>query len=76
MSKFKTNDFKRIRVGIGASNNLSIKDYVLSLFSKEEMLIIEEVLEKVGWCFAISLVYNDINYVTSKFNTDNKKRVI
>ncbi|WP_429979409.1 hypothetical protein [Mycoplasmopsis bovis] len=24
MSKFKTNDFKRIRVGIGASNNLSI----------------------------------------------------
>ncbi|WHL49211.1 hypothetical protein HYE36_04735 [Mycoplasmopsis bovis] len=75
MSKFKTNDFKRIRVGIGASNNLSIKDYVLSLFSKEEMLIIEEVLEKVADA-AISLVYNDINYVTSKFNTDNKKRVI
>ncbi|MBD4919031.1 aminoacyl-tRNA hydrolase, partial [Xanthomonas citri pv. citri] len=74
-SKFKTNDFKRIRVGIGASNNLSIKDYVLSLFSKEEMLIIEEVLEKVADA-AISLVYNDINYVTSKFNTDNKKRVI
>ncbi len=56
MSKFKTNDFKRIRVGIGASNNLSIKDYVLSLFSKEEMLIIEEVLEKVAdLCNIISL---------------------
>ncbi|MCE6115601.1 aminoacyl-tRNA hydrolase [Mycoplasmopsis agalactiae] len=75
MSKFSSNDFKRIRVGIGVNSGTTIKDYVLSLFTKDEMIVVEEVLEKVADA-AISLVYNDVNFVMNKFNTDNKKRVI
>ncbi|WP_029513447.1 aminoacyl-tRNA hydrolase [Mycoplasmopsis primatum] len=76
MNKFKSNDFKRIRIGIGTLNKKTIlKDFVLSNFKKEEILILEEVLEKV-YEAALSLVYNDVAYVMNKFNTENKKKEI
>lgn len=75
MSKFSSNDFKRIRVGIGVNSGIIIKDYVFFLFIKDEMIVVEEVFEKVV-DVVIFLVYNDVNFVMNKFNIDNKKRVI
>lgn len=39
-------DFPRIRIGIGKSDRLALKDYVLQKFNKEEMVAINETLDK------------------------------
>ncbi len=37
-----TDQFKRIRIGVGRpTNGMSVPDYVLQKFSKEEMIIME-----------------------------------
>ncbi|MBZ4195333.1 aminoacyl-tRNA hydrolase [Mycoplasma tauri] len=74
-NKFKDNDYKRIRVGIGFNNKMPLKEYVLSKFNKEEIIILDEVLDRIA-DVALSLVYNDFVYVMNKFNTENKKREI
>ena len=41
-----TDQFKRIRIGVGRpTNGMSVPDYVLQKFSKEEMIIMEKVIE-------------------------------
>lgn len=71
---FKTNDFKRLRIGIANDKNMKLKDFVLSKFEPEEIKTLELVLEEVAET-AISFVYNDIATVINKFNI-NKKRSI
>lgn len=49
ISHLGTQDFKRIRIGVGRpTNRMSISDYVLSNFSKEELPIMKEVTMKVS----------------------------
>ncbi|COR99800.1 peptidyl-tRNA hydrolase [Streptococcus pneumoniae] len=41
-----TDQFKRIRIGVGRpTNGMSVPDYVLQRFSKEEMTTMEKVIE-------------------------------
>ena len=41
-----TDQFKRIRIGVGRpTNGMSVPDYVLQRFSKEEMMTMEKVIE-------------------------------
>ena len=41
-----TDQFKRIRIGVGRpTNGMSVPDYVLQRFSKEEMITMEKVIE-------------------------------
>ena len=41
-----TDQFKRIRIGVGRpANGMSVPDYVLERFSKEEMITMEKVIE-------------------------------
>lgn len=73
MNHFKSNDFKRLRIGINDSNNkIPLRDYVLSSFSLEDFKVLEPVLEDVADA-ALMFVYNDINTVITKFNTNHKK---
>ncbi|WP_029905920.1 aminoacyl-tRNA hydrolase [Mycoplasmopsis opalescens] len=71
MEHFKSNDFKKLRIGIGAPTS-PMKDYVLSNFKNAEMARIEMVFEKAADA-AISFVYNDIRYIMEKFNGENRK---
>jgi len=52
ISHLKTDNFKRIKVGIDSNDLIDTKDYVLGKFSKKEMIIIKE---------SISIISNIIN---------------
>ena len=40
-----TDQFKRIRIGVEPTNGMSVPDYVLQKFSKEEMITMDKVIE-------------------------------
>lgn len=42
-----TNEYKRIKVGISNNKNIDTKDYVLGKFSKEEMDLINPIIDKM-----------------------------
>ena len=42
-----TNEYKRIKVGISNDKNIDTKDYVLGKFSKEEMNLINPIINKM-----------------------------
>ena len=45
-----TDQFKRIRIGVGRpTNGMSVPDYVLQKFSKEEMKVMEKVIEHAAY---------------------------
>jgi len=43
-----TKDYKRIKIGISNNKNIDTKDYVLGKFSKEEMDLINPIIEKMS----------------------------
>ena len=42
-----TKDYKRIKIGISNNKNIDTKDYVLGKFSKEELELINPIIEKM-----------------------------
>ncbi|MCL2555984.1 MAG: aminoacyl-tRNA hydrolase [Firmicutes bacterium] len=46
ISEIGTDDFKRLRLGIGRSDNMSLADYVLSEIDKDSRPIFIELIEK------------------------------
>ncbi|TQC51565.1 aminoacyl-tRNA hydrolase [Mycoplasmopsis mucosicanis] len=72
MDHLPSNDFKRLRIGIGRDKNYELKDWVLSRFKLEEIPVLERVINVASEA-AISFVYNDIKKVIEKFNCENKK---
>ena len=43
-----TEEFKRVRVGIDKNPLIDTKDYVLGKFSKKEMVVVKETIDKVS----------------------------
>ncbi len=58
----KTNEYKRIKIGISRDQLMMIPDYVLAKFTKEELKKIDIVKEKVA-----SIVDNYLKYSFDKF---------
>ena len=48
ISHLKTDNFKRIKVGIDSNDLIDTKDYVLGKFSKKEMIIIKESISIIS----------------------------
>lgn len=65
-----TTHFPRLRLGIGRpkDKNVDIKEYVLSPFSKTELVIVEKVLEIVNTIFD-ELIYTDLLRIMNKVNS-------
>ena len=63
----KTQNYKRIKVGIGNNNNYDMKDYVLGHFNKDEILLINNVTEKMPMIIKDYLNV-DFEKVMSKYN--------
>lgn len=63
----KTNEFRRVRVGISKDKDRSTIDYVLGKFKEEEKKIIDEKIEKVS-CIIEDFVKYDFNKVMSMYN--------
>ncbi|VEU78124.1 aminoacyl-tRNA hydrolase [Mycoplasmopsis columbinasalis] len=67
------NDFKRMRIGIGRSDVIPLRDYVLQNFKQEEISDFETVAN-IACDAAIQFIYNDINQVMEKFNALRRKK--
>lgn len=65
-----TQDFKRVRIGIGRGKNQSgegIIDYVLSCFSKQEMTYLEPTFEKMP-SLTTDYIDKGIDFIMNKYN--------
>ena len=63
----KTNEFRRVRVGISKDKDRNTIDYVLGKFKDDEKRIIDEKIEKVS-CLIEDFVRYDFNKVMSMYN--------
>ncbi|WP_406614097.1 aminoacyl-tRNA hydrolase [Mycoplasma corogypsi] len=68
IEKLNSQDFKRLKVGIGTPQHGELKDYVLGKFNLNEMLILEPVFEKCADA-AIQCAFNDVLTVMNAFNS-------
>ena len=70
ISSLKTNEFSRLRIGIGNQElmqHISLSDFVLGKFRKEEKIVLDEILDiskESIWFF----VENDIEKTMGKYN--------
>ena len=67
IDQLKSQEINRIRVGISNDKNRDTKDYVLSGFSKEELPLLEDALDRGSDALIYSLDH-DFEEVMSKFN--------
>ena len=67
IENLKTNEFKRVRVGISKDKNISVVDYVLGKFSSEDRQLIDEKIEKISHVIEDFIKY-DFNKVMSLYN--------
>ncbi|MBL8079384.1 MAG: aminoacyl-tRNA hydrolase [Anaerolineales bacterium] len=68
IEKLGTKDFPRLRLGIGRPpGRMDPKDYVLQDFSKDDLKLLPEVLERAADA-ALEFVVNGLNSAMNKFN--------
>lgn len=67
ISETGTNEFPRLRIGIGRKENKEVVDYVLSKFSKADKKLIDETLDYAPNIF-IDLVNNGLDFIMNKYN--------
>lgn len=67
IAHLNTQDFARIRIGIGKPENKDIINYVLSPFNKDDVKIIDEVTTKASLA-AYDFINNPISIVATKYN--------
>ncbi len=62
-----TDDFPRIRIGIGRDENIQLRDYVLENFRKEEIKIMGDVVKNA--CAAVeALIVKSIDAAMNEYN--------
>lgn len=62
-----TNEYKRLKIGVGNDKNVSTKDYVLGRFNKEELDIINSTIEKTE-AIIDDFIRIDFSEMMSKYN--------
>lgn len=67
IENIKTNEFKRIRVGISKDKERNVIDYVLGRFSEEDKKLIDRKIEQISEIIKDFVKY-DFNKVMSKYN--------
>ena len=71
-SQLKSNEYKRIKIGISNNKAIDTKDYVLGKLSKEEKYLINPVIELASE-IALKAIKTPFNELMSKYNTKIKK---
>jgi len=67
-----TENFNRLRIGIGSDRNTVLKDYVLSRFRADEKRILKEVIDKAAEAAGI-WAQEGIEAAMNRYNTKNIK---
>lgn len=65
--QLKRDDFPRIRIGIGRSQRIRLRDYVTGGFSKEEKPLLEEAVDKSVKAVS-SIIKEGIDMAMNKYN--------
>ncbi len=68
ISEIQSQDFPRIRVGIGKEHESDVVDFVLSQFSKADERLIADAIEKASLA-AAAIVTNGIDKAMNEYNT-------
>ena len=69
-----TNEFKRLRIGIGSPSNISIErksktiSHVLGRFSKEEFVILDLIIQEIMSCIE-SITSNNWDRIITRINS-------
>ena len=64
-----TDQFKRIRIGVGRpTNGMSVPDYVLQRFSKEEMVTMDKVIEHAARAVEAFIESSRFDHVMNEYN--------
>ncbi|GGG98177.1 aminoacyl-tRNA hydrolase [Staphylococcus pragensis] len=64
-----TDQFKRIRIGVGRpTNGMSVPDYVLQKFSKDEMITMEKVIEHAAQAVESFIESSRFDHVMNEYN--------
>ncbi|QWU80659.1 aminoacyl-tRNA hydrolase [Campylobacter novaezeelandiae] len=66
IDEYCSNDYERVRIGIGRSNN--IKEFVLSKFNEDEKIILDKVLDRAKDALFELINSNDITHIASKYS--------
>ncbi|MCC6260427.1 MAG: aminoacyl-tRNA hydrolase [Anaerolineales bacterium] len=74
IEKLGTQDFPRLRLGIGRPpGRMDAKDYVLQDFSKDEMKLLPEVLDRAADA-TFEFILKGLNAAMNKFNGDGESK--
>ncbi|MCI7145581.1 MAG: aminoacyl-tRNA hydrolase [Clostridiales bacterium] len=68
-----SDEFPRMRIGIGSSGGSGWKDFVIGRMSSDEEKALEETLDKAAEA-AITIVEDGIDLAMNRFNTGKKKK--
>jgi PTH1 family peptidyl-tRNA hydrolase len=69
LSHIKTEDFPRIRIGIGkAPEYMELADYVLSRFTEDERKLINNAIENASLA-AVTIICASVEIAMSKYNS-------
>ena len=60
-------DFPRVRIGIGKSSTMQLKDYVLQKFKKDEMIEMNETLDKAAQS-VVTIIDSGVEIAMNRFN--------
>jgi PTH1 family peptidyl-tRNA hydrolase len=64
----KTEDFKRIKIGVGSPNEIGLVDFVLGKFSREEMDIIEKSMKNASEAIKMIVQEEKLTGAMNKYN--------
>lgn len=68
----KSQEFTRLRIGIGRNENIPLDKYVISRFDKSEIDVMEDAIIKVSDCME-SILKNGIDYAMNNYNSNVKR---
>lgn len=71
--QLQSDEFPRVRIGIGASGGLDWKDFVTGRISSAEADVLAETLDKAADAI-ISIIEDGIDVAMNRFNTGKKKK--
>ncbi len=64
----KTQDFKRVKIGVSNNSNIDLKDYVLGNFTKTEMITLEPVFSSIDDLIEDFIKDTRFDLIMNKYN--------
>lgn len=68
IARLETENFKRVRIGIGKDSNIPVVDYVLSKFNEDDMKLLETKFDLVNKVIEDFIDGIDFHVIESKYN--------